>query len=202
MKGSSVRLGSTPFILSMKVIVLTHPTPIVGEEEVIKRIIGEGVYRLHLRRNDWSTEKTRAFLERFSTDELSRIVLHDHHQLAEEYPIGGIHFNRRNPFTSQDRFPCSISCHTLEEVRAYKAVVDYLFLSSIFDSISKQDYGAAFTLEELRNAGSLIDQKVFALGGISLERLPLIGEIPFGGVALLGDFWRHASSPDYIRNYL
>lgn len=186
----------------MKVIVLTYSTPIPSEQVIIKRIIAEGIHRLHLRRPNWNIEETRAFLDGFSADELSRIVLHDHHQLAHEYPIGGIHFNRRNPFTPQDCLPCSISCHTLDEVKAYKPQVDYLFLSPIFNSISKIGYRSAFIIEELCKAGDLIDRKVFALGGISPDKLPEIHTIPFGGVALLGDFWKHANSLNYIRNYL
>ncbi|MBR8731041.1 Thiamine-phosphate synthase [Porphyromonas levii] len=186
----------------MKVIVLTPPTPFPSEREMIKEIIEEGIYRLHLRRPDWSEGETRAFLESFSADQLSRIVLHDHHQLSEEYPIGGVHFNRRHPFVRHYHFPCSISCHTLEEVQIYKPQVNYLFLSPIFDSISKEGYGSAFSLDELREAGDLIDQHVFALGGVSLDKLPLLRELSFGGVALLGDFWQHAATSHYIRNYL
>lgn len=181
---------------------MTSPTPIPLERETIKRIIKEGVYRLHLRRPKWSIDDTRAFLNDFTMEELNRIVLHDYHQLASEYPIGGIHFNRRNPFVPGYDQPCSISCHTLEEVKVYKPHVDYLFLSPIFDSISKEGYTSAFPVEVLRSAGKLIDEKVFALGGIALDKLPLLSKIPFGGVALLGDFWRHATIPDYIRNYL
>lgn len=186
----------------MKVIVLTLPSPYPSELDIIKRIIDEGVDRLHLRRPDWSIEETMAFLDHFNTEELSKIVLHDHHQLAQEYPLGGIHYNKRHPYSSPSLLPCSISCHSLEEVKTYKPLVDYLFLSPIFNSISKEGYKSSFTIEELIEAGDIIDQKVYALGGISLDNLPLIREIPFGGVALLGDFWRHAATPNYIKNYL
>ena len=35
----------------------------------------------------------------------------------------------------------------------------------------------------------IIDDKVVALGGMSVERLPLVRSWGFGGVAFLGDVW-------------
>lgn len=82
--------------------------------------------------------------------------------------------------------------------------MDYLFLSPIFNSISKPNYPAQFPLEQLR-ASTIIDDKVIALGGIALERLPLLHGIPFGGVALLGDFWNRLPSTNpisHLKTYL
>lgn len=130
---------------------------------------------------------------------LPQVVLHDQQQLARVYPVGGVHFNHRYPYqppmaTPHPRCSYSLSCHSLEEVHRYHSEMDYLFLSPIFDSISKEGYCSRFTLEELQEAGAIISPKVFALGGVTLERLPLIHSIPFGGVVLLGDFWQRVSS--------
>ncbi|MDD6809054.1 MAG: thiamine phosphate synthase, partial [Bacteroidales bacterium] len=46
----------------------------------------------------------------------------------------------------------SVSCHSLEELSAHKAKFDYLFLSPIFDSISKKGYSGRFTREQLLEA--------------------------------------------------
>ena len=85
----------------------------------------------------------------------------------------------------------SISCHSLEELSAYKAKFDYLFLSPIFDSISKKGYSGRFTREQLLAArdNGLIDKKIIALGGITSGNIPIIRELGFGGVAVLGSVW-------------
>ena len=78
----------------------------------------------------------------------------------------------------------SRSCHSLDELTAE---ANYLFLSPIFDSISKPGYRAAFSAEELRGK---VDGRVFALGGVTFEQLPYIQELGFGGAAMLGAAWR------------
>ena len=85
----------------------------------------------------------------------------------------------------------SVSCHSLEELSAHKAKFDYLFLSPIFDSISKKGYSGRFTREELLEArdNGLIDKKIIALGGITAGNIPIIRELGFGGVAVLGSVW-------------
>ena len=70
--------------------------------------------------------------------------------------------------------------------------MDYLFLSPIFDSISKRGYLSQFSIESLQNAAEegLIDGKVFALGGVTQAKLPLLHELGFGGAAMLGAAWQ------------
>lgn len=74
---------------------------------------------------------------------------------------------------------------------AHKRVCDYVFLSPIFDSISKEDYGAHFSAAQLRDYSRrrIIDRKVMALGGIDLDNLKQIKDLGFGGAVLLGDIW-------------
>ncbi len=88
--------------------------------------------------------------------------------------------------------PHSLSCHSLEEVTEHKSHCDYLFLSPVFDSISKQGYTRHFSEEELLEAREkgIIDRQVFALGGVEAGKLPLLQSYGFGGAALLGSLWK------------
>lgn len=92
------------------------------------------------------------------------------------------------------RFSLSRSCHSLEEIRDNLAVCDYLFLSPIFDSISKQGYGAAFDRKELEQAAArqLLQDKVYALGGVCAKNIGTLLQIGFHGAAVLGDLWQAA----------
>lgn len=188
----------------MKVILLTSPTPIVGEAEILAEALKAGIYRLHLRRPSWGEREMARLLEALPEELLPRVVLQDQQQLATTYPVGGIHFNQRYPYPPKEvplppSCSYSLSCHSLEEVQRYHSEMDYLFLSPIFDSISKAGYSSRFSLEELQQAGALLSPKVFALGGITLERLALLHSIPFGGVVLLGDFWQRISRGDHLQ---
>ncbi len=67
-----------------------------------------------------------------------------------------------------------------------------MFLSPVFDSISKPGYGSRFSTEELREAAGkgLINAKVYALGGVDPSRFAELEALGFGGVALLGAAWQ------------
>ena len=88
---------------------------------------------------------------------------------------------------SQDNSKITISrsCHTLQELKNISHF-DYVFLSPIFDSISKQGYRAAFSMETLEQARGIIDEKVFALGGVTLDKITILEQLHFGGIAVYG----------------
>ncbi|MSH99582.1 thiamine phosphate synthase, partial [Escherichia coli] len=67
----------------------------------------------------------------------------------------------------------------------------YVFMSPIYDSISKVNYYSTYTAEELRQAqkDKIIDCKVMALGGINEDNLQEIKDFGFGGAVVLGDVW-------------
>ena len=85
----------------------------------------------------------------------------------------------------------SCSCHSVEEVKNRKHFYDYVFMSPIYDSISKVNYYSTYTAEELREAqkAKIIDSKVMALGGINEDNLLEIKDFGFGGAVVLGDLW-------------
>lgn len=186
----------------LKIIVITRPDFFDGETELVNRLFEEGMERLHLRKPKATEQEMAEWIEHIALPFRHRIVLHDHHQLAVRYGLGGVHLNSRNPaFELSSHGACgttplnltiSRSCHSIEEVRKYKSECDYLFLSPIFDSISKEGYGAAFSREELESARTegLLADNVYALGGVSPDRLPIIREMGFAGCAMLGAVWQ------------
>lgn len=176
----------------MNLLIITRPDFFPGEQAAVVSLFRNGLETLHLRKPDASPTELEAFLRSLPDEYLSRIVIHDHFQLALRYPLKGIHLNSRHPqppagYTGS----VSASCHSLEEVERRKPSCDYLFLSPIYDSISKSGYASAYPpalLAEARERG-LIDRKVIALGGVTQERLPRLRALGFGGAALLGDVW-------------
>ncbi len=108
------------------------------------------------------------------------------------YPGIGIHLTGHTP-TPPDGFKGTLSrsCHSIDELRHLDRCLDYVFLSPVFDSISKPGYNAAFNHETLRRAASdgLINERVIALGGVTSRHLPTVNELGFGGAAMLGAAW-------------
>lgn len=188
----------------MKWIIITSPEFLSGEATFISKLFSQGLDLLHLRKPEASLEAYKQLLLQIPEQWHSRIVLHDHFELAEEYKLHGIHLNRRcSVVPNAYHGSISCSCHTIEEVITQKDSKDYVFLSPIFDSISKVGYHAAFSQTLLKQAAveNVIDEKVIALGGITANNILLVKEWHFGGVALLGDIWKRMSDPQ-VDEYL
>ena len=188
----------------MKWITITSPDFISGEAIFIDKLFLQGLDLLHIRKPDAPLEAYKRLLLQIPKHWYSRIVLHEHFALAEKFGLHGIHLNRRcSQVPDSFRGSISCSCHTLEEVKKQKDSKDYVFLSPIFDSISKVGYHAAFSPTLLKQTAieNVIDEKVIALGGITANNIPLVKEWHFGGVALLGDIWKRMSDPQ-VDEYL
>lgn len=179
-----------------QLIAITTPTYFPDEGKIIISLFEGGLERLHLRKPEAGKESLAALLAQIPEAFYSRIVLHDHFSLAAEYALGGVHLNRRNP-NVPDHFAGSISrsCHSLQELEEWKAL-DYLFLSPIFPSISKEGYGNGFPRQELEQASEkgIITSKVFALGGIDALHIRQLKGLGFGGAVVLGALW--GNKPD------
>lgn len=170
-------------------IVITSPSFFDGEAQFLHRLFAHGVDIVHLRKPGATPEDCARLLDGLSTDDRKRIVIHDFFELARPYGLRGIHLNARHstvPDGWQGHVSCS--CHSLDEVRRYKDACDYVFLSPIFDSVSKQGYASAFTDETLKQASldGIIDDKVIALGGVTPDKISYLQQLGFGGAAMLG----------------
>lgn len=173
------------------IIVITLPQFIVGEGEKIVHLL-QHVDFIHIRKPGASKEDVESLIRSIPREYHSRLVLHDHHCLALKYKLHGVHLNSRNPLPPEGwTGSVSRSCHSLEEVCEWKERCAYVSLSPIFDSISKEGYHSAFSLEQLKEAHSngIIDGKVMALGGVTFSKVDELLNIGFGGVMILGDAW-------------
>ena len=173
----------------MKWIAITSPSFLDGEADFITRLFEYGVDTVHLRKPGASAAECARLLDHISAAARSRIVIHDFFELAAPYGLLGIHLNaRRNKVPDGYTGHVSRSCHSLDEVKRYRPECDYVFLSPIFDSVSKQGYRSAFTPETLSGASEdgIIDSRVIALGGVTPDRIPYLRALGFGGAAMLG----------------
>lgn len=183
----------------MRWIVITSPSDVQGEASKIVNLIETGVDTIHLRKPYATKDQYAGLIKSIPEKYYGRIVIHDHFSLCCDYALGGIHLNRRNPEVPEPFCgSVSCSCHSLYEVAMRKQMCDYVFLSPIFNSISKQGYEAAFSDEELADAAErgIIDSKVIALGGVTAERIQILRKWGFGGAAFLGDIWNRMQTED------
>ena len=177
----------------MKLILITSPTYFVEEDKIITSLFEEGLDILHLRKPDTAPMYAERLLTLIPEQYHKRIVVHGHFYLKEEFRLKGIHLNLRNPNAPEHyKGHISCSCHSLEEVKERKRNYDYVFMSPVFDSISKQDYNAQYSPEEIKKAHKqgIIDKKVYALGGIEVHNIKEVKKYGFGGAAVMGAIWQ------------
>lgn len=173
-------------------IVITPPYRVPDEERIVNRLFENGLHLLHLRKPGAEREIFEGFIQKIEPRFRERIVVHDHFDLAEAYGLRGIHLksNRTGSFSGRERYASvSVSCHTFEEIDALPFTPDYVFLSPVFDSISKQGYKSAFSPETLKEGLKKTTVPVVALGGITADNAATCRKLGFRGIALLGYLW-------------
>jgi len=176
----------------MKLILLTCPEFFVEEDKILTTLFEEGLDILHLRKPNSEPIYCERLLSLMPEQYHSRIVVHDHFYLRDEFGLLGIHLNKRNPQAPPSyNGPVTRTCYDLPSVEQQKPLCEYVLLRNIFDSISESENKASFSPSELLAATrqGIIDQRVIAEGGVALDNIGQVREWGFGGVAIRGDLW-------------
>lgn len=179
------------------VIVISNPNAIADEQATIKQLFHEGLEVFHIRKKEFSENEMRTFIEQIPEKHFSRIVLHTHYHLAEEYNLKGIHVAIDFKIELSNG-TLSVSFHSLDEIEKFDKKFDYGFFSPVFNSISKEGYKSKFDFSALRTY--LVNRKaldngtgkglLIALGGIDADKIDIAKELGFSGIALLGAIWQ------------
>ena len=173
----------------MKIIAITSPEVVAEDSCIIGQLVDKGIDAIHLRKPNADIDACRRLLSELTSEQRAKIVIHDFPELYFEYSLKGIHVNK-NVATLPYGYSGfrTRSCHSFEEIARHKNDYDYLFLSPIFDSISKVGYKSGFSGEALSmaSAAGVIDDKVVALGGVTLEKIAYLKKLNFGGAAMMG----------------
>ncbi|MBJ6109036.1 thiamine phosphate synthase [Hymenobacter sp. BT523] len=190
----------------MRLLVISPPHSVPHETALVSQLLAAGLARFHVRKPGWEQGEIAAYVADIPVRYRPRLVLHSHHALVAELGLGGAHLTaagraaKARPTLASGQ-TLSTSFHTLAEIRQYRRRYDYVFLSPIFDSLSKEQYAAAFdladvaaTLRKLRQRAGYAPQ-VLALGGIEAHRLGAVQQAGFEGAAVLGAVWQ---SPDPV----
>lgn len=178
-------------------IVLTAEDNREDELELIHQMFKLGLECLHIRKIGMSKEAYRSFLCKINEAYLSRIIIHQDHDLLNEFDLGGIHLTAKkrmnlgegvydyiNNLKQLKSISVSSSFHELDEFDRNNSLYDYVFLSPVFDSISKLGYrGKEFNVNG-------IGQNIIALGGVCTENTNIVKALGYNGIAVIGCVWK------------
>ncbi|MCC8089752.1 MAG: thiamine phosphate synthase [Rikenellaceae bacterium] len=172
-------------------VIITLPDICPNEPEAISALAAAGAGIIHVRKPYVEEDKLNGFIEQIPVNISSHITIHYRSDLAKRYGLGGIHDRLPELKRRTDKLRKSCSCHSWEEVYEAYGYADYVFLSPIFDSVSKLEYKAAFGTEYLKDKlySSEPRPEVVALGGITEQNIVAAREMGFEGAAVLGSLW-------------
>ncbi len=179
-----------------KLILISNPDDLENEHVVLHQLFEAGLTHFHIRKPEYTLDEMRNYIEKIQPQYYNKVVIHSFHQFVVEYNLKGFHYGAKtmhllskNDGKNRHR---SFSAHSLIELidLQYKNF-DYIFLSPIFNSISKKEYHSGFNLAQLMEffAESELTTDVVALGGIKSENVALLEQVGFSGIGLLGSIW-------------
>ncbi len=192
----------------MKLIVVTPPDYHADEQIHINRMFEQGLPILHLRKPGFNHEALSGYLEKIAPEYHTRIVIHSCYELINDFDLRGLHITGADigdkkriirQYKKWDGLSISSSYHELKELKIFDPEINYVFLSPVFDSISKKNYKARFNTIELTEALKSAKIDVIALGGLRLTNMHEIKGLGFKGMAFLGAVWE---ADDPLKSYL
>lgn len=181
-----------------KIIILTTEGFSPGETDGICNLFKAGLSSLHIRKPNSTKEELRDYLLKIPKAFYKNIVVHSHYELIKEFKLQGAHLTAKSRasaktinFLKRNKIKIvSTSFHSISEINQSRRKYEYVFLSPVFDSISKKNYKSNFDLGKLH---SLLKRKknIIALGGISDENIETVRRAGFHGGAVLGFIWKN-----------
>lgn len=164
------------------VIVFSHIDFFEGESKLITQLFESGLERFHLKKLG-DVSKWRKLLKEIPEKFLKRVVLHSKYELQKEFPDLQLHSGKAE--SSKGEFVSS-SSHSVDEAEEKASEFEYVFLSPIYTSLSKDKYAPKDEMDVLQVPQKA---KIVALGGIEQSRLVDVKLRGFEHVALLGSIW-------------
>ena len=184
----------------MELIVVTPPDYFDREGELINQFFAAGIRLLHLRKPENDPLKFRKLMMEIDPANYPLISIHQHHELAAEFSLKRLHYTeQQRKGTSvteivrlaEEGFLLSSSVHELA-VLPELDYLGYVFFGPVFNSISKAGYQSTLDADFVLPPHEV---KVFAIGGVSADRLGELKRMGFAGAAVLGTIWHQDVTP-------
>ena len=190
-----MKLPDPPVLLISDRKLAVRPLP-----QVLAEAVAGGCRWIMLREKDLPEEKLRQLLEQvlaaLAGAEVS-VMVNTTTALAERFSLAGVHLPAHQSLPAAreslgSAFLLGQSAHSLAAVQAAaRQRADYVTLSPIFPSISKDDRREPLGLEGLAATVAAASLPVVALGGITKDNAASCRRAGAAGIAVLGSVMGH-----------
>lgn len=155
-----------------------------------------GIPAVHLRERDMPTRDLMILAREVHTSlrrQEVKLIINDRIDLVLALNLDGVHLRAASlPARAARRLLgprrlIGVSTHSLAEVRqANEEGADYVVFGPVFQTPSKQAYGPPLGLDALAAACDASSLPVFAIGGVTCERIEAVRRRGAAGVAVIG----------------
>jgi thiamine-phosphate pyrophosphorylase len=180
----------------MKLIIMTKATFFVEEDKILATLFEEGMESLHLYKPNTEPVYSERLLTLLPEECRSKITVHEHYYLKEEFHLKGIHLDQATtPLPAGYRGVVSRTCRDIATLKEMKKRSNYVFLQvgAMAPAADSTDNSLRpISAEELSQASrsGLIDRHVYALGAQSLDTIRQARDLGFGGIVVGDDLWQ------------
>ena len=179
---------------------------------VLTQAVEAGVRMVQIREKDLDTRDLISLTHRLLPivkQQQGTVLLNDRIDLVIALRVDGVHLRADSLPVSiarrllGDEYLIGISTHSVEEARIAEAEgADFIVLGPIFDTPSKRSYGTPLEIHVLDKACRAIRLPIFAIGGITPDRIPHVLSSGAYGVAVISSILQSPSIPDSTRELL
>lgn len=168
-------------------------------EDAVEEALQGGVRAVQLREKDMPVRELLQLalrLREITNGHKARLFINDRVDVAELCRADGVHLGGQSMPVQAVRKMCGdkknkklmigVSAHTVEEaLSAQKGGADFVTFGPVFDTPSKRAYGTPLGLQKLKEAASVLEIPVFAIGGIKTGNIESVMDAGAFGAALI-----------------
>ncbi len=199
--------------VNFRLLLVTNRHQTCGRSlpEVLRQAIAAGLPAIQLRERDVPTGELLSLgreVHALAAPCAVPLIINDRVDLVLALKVDGVHLRSDSlPVSSARRLLgpdrlIGISTHSVEEVRrANRDGADYIIFGPIFDTPSKRSFGPPFGLDLLAAVCHESTVPIFAIGGITCERVRDVRRAGAHGVAVIGALLTHDDIGEAVRAF-
>jgi len=177
--------------------------------QILKEALQAGVRLIQLREKDVSTRRLVALANEALTltrDYDATLMINDRLDIVQAIGADGVHLRSNSlPVRAARRLLgphklIGVSCHSVQEIlQAETEDANFAVLGPIYPTPSKQRYGPPLGVHVLQEACRVCHIPIYAIGGITDQRVSTVKEAGAHGVAILSFILEADSVPSTSR---
>ncbi|MCB9189801.1 MAG: thiamine phosphate synthase [Flavobacteriales bacterium] len=188
----------------MELVVFSTTDRSLSEAKEVTQLFDEGLTCFHLKKSGFERHEMEEYIKSIPSKYHKYIFLHSNHKLRKNFKLGGLHLSRTHlkrrynsrwkmfkirHLTGGLKFTRTFS--KLSTLSSSRKKYDYVFLSPVYDGISKLGHSGNFGNRSMKKYIQMSKSPVYALGGVTADKFEECHEVGFSGVGLLGYIWNN-----------